>query len=130
MFKVTTRSDNVLSADTMGDPEPSKQQQTPTLVTFESLTVPVAAGAVGFLWGAVQLAGPWAAGKWVPFALAVIVTLIFWLNGVTEYKGWNKAVAAFLIALVNAGLIGGAVVGVKSAAPATTNTVSEASEGG
>ena len=114
LFTVATRAESPLDAS-----QPGSTRGISNFLTLQSFTNFAAmAGAISAAWHALRLLEPALATLWVPygfaFAWAVISFVMSW-SGLRREPEAGTILAAAFIALVNALVLAGAVVGTDSA---------------
>ena len=114
LFTVTTRAESPLDAS-----QPGPARGISNFLTLQSFTNFAAmAGAISAAWHALRQLEPAMATLWVPygfaFAWAAISFVMSW-NGLRRERQPGTVLAAAFIALVNALVLAGAVVGTDSA---------------
>jgi hypothetical protein len=111
VFTTAVRRDDITDANTKGT-DSGTQPKVTTFITQQSLTYPVAVVLIGILWAGAQVLGDWGKSPWVPLALSVITVGIGLLTTWEEIKGIAKKGAAIGLAVLNAGLLFAAVIGI------------------
>lgn len=116
----TTRSDNVLDANVEGDDNPDGQKNIVDFLTLQSLSFPIASGAVAGAWKVLQaIFGAWADQKSVPLALAALIILATVASSWVDLGSASKRFGAIAIGAVNALLLTAGALGVVLGLPAT-----------
>ena len=110
----TTRSDNPLSSSTSNDPNPGEQKQIADFLTLQSLSFPAASAGVVIVWQVIQkvFTGGWTTNNVIPLLIAAIIVYAAYLYAWPDLGSAPRRMGAFLIALVNTGLLAAASLGV------------------
>jgi len=121
VFKTTTSVDSPLDASTGTEAKPAVSD----FITVQSFTnFAVMTGAITAAWHALQKLTPGAAAIWVPYAFAgvwAIISVLISIDGLKKNKNGRETlevgtvVGAVFVALINALVLAGAVVGTNIA---------------
>jgi hypothetical protein len=117
-FLTTTRSDAVLDSNTSGDTNADDQKQIPDFLTMQSLSFPVASGAIAAVWKILQETFPdheRLGGRYVPLLLASLLMLGVWASQWKKLDGFGARFGAAIIAGFNAVLLTAAALGLQDA---------------
>lgn len=111
----TTRGDNPIRSNLAADTQPADQKKMPDFLTLESLTFPLASGAVVIGWKVVQaIGGGWADNRVWPLAIAGLIVVAALLSKWNDLGSTPSRLGALLIGLVNSLLLAAGALGVET----------------